>query len=403
MSGDGNAGEARRVGLGVCGLGRAFMLMLPTFRRDQRFRLVAAATPSAEGRARFEAEFGGRSHETLAALCADPDVEAIYVASPHQFHAAQVAEAAAAGKHLLVEKPLAVSLEDGKAMVAAARAAGVHLIVGPSHSFDRPVLEARALIAGGALGRPRMIQAFNYTDFLYRPRRPEELVTAEGGGVVFSQAVHQIDVVRLLAGGRARSVRAYTGDWDPQRPTEGAYSLLMDFEDGAFASLTYSGYGRFDSDAFCGWVGELGHRKSPEGYGKARRMLADVEGAEAEAALKRTRTYGGAGAGGAELPLPETHEHFGPVIVSCEQADLRLLPDRLVIYGDEAVEERPLPAPEIPRREVMDELWAAVVENRPPAHSGAWGLASLEVCHAILRSAAERREIALSLQVPYEG
>ncbi|SMF75512.1 4,5-dihydroxyphthalate dehydrogenase [Tistlia consotensis] len=404
MSGGREAG--RQVRLGICGLGRAFMLMLPTFRRDARFRLVAAATPGEAGRARFVRDFGGRAYATMAELCADPEVEAIYVASPHQFHAEQVAQAAAAGKHLLVEKPLAVSLEDGKAMVAAAETAGIHLIVGPSHSFDRPVLEARALIDSGAVGRVRMIQALNYTDFLYRPRRPEELVTAEGGGVVFSQAVHQIDVVRLLGGGLVRSVRAMTGDWDPERPTEGAYALLLDFEDGAFASLTYSGYARFDSDELMGWFGELGSRKSPAGYGRARRALRGLASAAEEAALKRTRTYGGSGGGGAgdrEPPLPAAHEHFGFLLASCEKADLRPLPDRLLVYGDEAIEERPIPAPEVPRREVMDELWAAVVEDRAPLHSGAWGLASLEVCHGILRSAAERREIMMTLQVPYRG
>jgi len=311
-----------------------------------------------------------------------------------------VAAAIEAGKSVLVEKPLAVSLEDGQAMVAAAAAAGIHLIVGPSHAFDLPVLRTRALINSGEVGRLRMIQALNYTDFLYRPRRPEELVTSEGGGVVFSQAVHQIDIVRLLGGGMVRSVRAHTGSWDPARPTEGAYAMLLDFEDGAFASLTYSGYGRFDSDEFCGWIGELGQPKSPDSYGKARRALKAAASPEQEVALKRTRTFGG-GDRAPETAVPPAHEHFGLLIASCEQADLRPLPDKLMIYGDDAVREEALPPPEIPRREVMDELYAAVVEDQAPAHSGAWGLASLEVCHGLLRSAAERREISMTLQVPY--
>ena len=59
-----------------------------------------------------------------------------------------------------------------------------------------------------------MINAINYTDYLYRPRRPEELDTAQGGGAVFNQAAHQVDIVRLLGGGRVTSVRAATGAWD---------------------------------------------------------------------------------------------------------------------------------------------------------------------------------------------
>ena len=85
----------------------------------------------------------------------------------------------------------------------------VVLVVGHSHSFNAPILRTREIIESGAYGAPRMISALNFTDFLYRPRRPEELDTAQGGGVIFSQAAHQIDIVRLLGGGRVRSVRAH--------------------------------------------------------------------------------------------------------------------------------------------------------------------------------------------------
>ena len=120
-------------------------------------------------------------------------------------------------------------------MIDAAKAAGDALVVGHSHSFDAPVLRARALIESGELARVRMISALNFTDYLYRPRRPEELDTARGGGVIFSQAAHQVDIVRLLGGGRVDSVRALTGNWDAARPTEGAYAALLAFDDGAFA------------------------------------------------------------------------------------------------------------------------------------------------------------------------
>ena len=120
-------------------------------------------------------------------------------------------------------------------MIAAAKRASAHLVVGHSHSFDAPIARARAIIESGTVGRVRMMTSLNYTDFLYRPRRPEELDTASGGGVLFSQAAHQVDIVRLLAGGRARYPCArQAGAWDPARPTEGAYSALLTFADGAF-------------------------------------------------------------------------------------------------------------------------------------------------------------------------
>ncbi len=393
--------RSRQLRLGVCGLGRAFTLMLPTFGRDPRIRLVAATTPGAEARARFTADFDAPVYDDLPALCADPAVEAVYVASPHQFHVEHVETAAAAGKHVLVEKPLAITLAEGECMLEATRAAGVHMIVGPSHSFDAPVLRARAIIDSGAAGRVRMIHSMNYTDFLYRPRRPEELITAEGGGVVFSQAVHQVDVVRLLAGGMPRSVRAFTGNWDPARPTEGAYSAQLAFDDGVFATLVYSGYAHFDSDELMGWMSELGHRKDPQQYGKARRALASVgTGRGSEAELKRSGNYGQPDASpGLHGPDPEAHEHFGLVVVSCEHADLRLLPDGVMIHGDTGQRFERVPLTGIPRREVVDELYAAVVEGVAPRHSGAWGLASLEACLAILDSARTGREVPLALQV----
>ena len=383
----------RRLKLGVAGLGRAFALMAPTFSADPRVELVAAADPRAEARRQFEADFHGQGFTSLQSLLEKSEVDAIYVATPHQFHAEQVRLAAAAGKHLLVEKPMALTLEECRAMIGASRKAGVVLIVGHSHSFDAPILHARKIIASGAVGRVRMINALDYTDFLYRPRRPEELDTAAAGGAVFNQAAHQVDVVRLLAGGRASSVRAAAGAWDPARPTEGAYCALLAFEGGAFASLAYSGYAHFDSDELMGWVGEMGRRKDPEQYGAARRAL---NGSADELSLKSARNYGGAEFKPVEAS--EFHQHFGVVIASCERADLRPLPSGVMIYGDRERRLDPLPAPQVPRSEVIDEFYGAVVEGNPALHSGEWAMATLEVCLAMLRSAREQREIRLENQ-----
>lgn len=386
-------GNDRKVALGVAGLGRAFSVMLPTLARDPRLALVAAADPRAEARARFAADFGARSYATVEQLCADPAVEAVYVATPHQHHADHARLAAAQGKHILVEKPIALTLADCAAMIAAARDARVYLIVGHSHSFDAPIRRTRELIDSGAFGAVRMIAAINYTDFLYRPRRPEELDTAQGGGALFNQAPHQVDIVRLLGGGRVRSVRAATGAWDPARPTEGAYAALLTFEGGAFASLTYDGFGHFDSDEFQGWVGEMGQAKVPSAMA-TRRHFAD---AAQEAAFKNAGNYGGAGyRPPADQPLQ--HQHFGPVIVSCDRADLRPMPIGVMIHQNGQARLDPLAPPAVPRAEVIDELYDAVVHGRAPRHDGAWAMATLEVCLAMLRSAHEGGDILLRHQ-----
>jgi phthalate 4,5-cis-dihydrodiol dehydrogenase len=382
--------------------------MLPTLASDPRIELLAAADPRPEATRRFAADFGARTYASVEALCGDPAVEAIYVATPHQHHATHVALAATAGKHVLVEKPMAISIEECRRMIDAVESAGVHLIVGHSHSFDRPVQRAREIIASGAFGALRMIHAQYYTDFLYRPRRAEELDTERGGGVVFSQAAHQVDIVRLLGGGRVRAVRALTGAWDPRRPTEGAYAALLIFEDGAFASLVYSGYAHFDSDELCGDIGELGMPKDPRRYGAARRGLRAAATAAEEAALKSARNYGGSdyidaspGGGraeGIERSAP-WHQHFGLVLASCERADLRPQPSGVMIYGDDEARLEALPKPTVPRAEVIDELYAAVVDGRVPLHDGRWAMATLEVCLAMLRSARDGREVVLTHQI----
>lgn len=375
--------------IGVLGLSRGFVLMRPTFLVDPRCRLVAAADPRAEARAAFQAEFDAPAYETAEELCADPAVEVVYIASPHQWHVEQAILAARSGKHVLVEKPMALSLADCRAMTAAAEATGVRLIVGPSHSYDPPIARTADLIASGEHGALRMITALNFTDFLYRPRRPEELDSAQGGGVVFSQAAHQVDVVRRLAGTPVRSVRAQTGVWDPARPTEGAYQAFLTFEGGATATLSYSGYGRYDSDALMDWVGETGMRKEPADYGAARRRLARAD----EDELKRLRAYG-SGPQPVGPPAP-FHEHFGFVVASCERADLRPTATGVEIYGEDVRRTIEMPRSAAPRAEVIGELWSAVVEGAAPRHDGAWGAANLAVCLAILKSSAEGREVML--------
>jgi len=386
--------------LGVAGLGRAFSLMLPTFLRDPRIVLAAACDPRAAAREQFARDFNARVYDDIEALADDASLDAIYIASPHQFHARHAEIAAARGKHVLVEKPMALAMDECDRMIDACARAGVHLIVGHCHSFDMPYLKTRELIASGEFGAVRMIHALNYTDYLYRPRRPEELVTAEGGGAVFSQAAHQVDIVRLLAGARPTHLRAAVGNWDPRRPTEGAYSAMLWFESGAYASMSYNGYAHFDSDEWTNWIGEMGNRKSPDDYGTARRKLAAIASPEDEAKAKADATYGGtAYRPPGKAPEEHAYQHFGPIIVSCEQADLRPMPDGIAIYGDDAKRWIPLDKPAVPRHEVIDELTAAVQQNVPPRHDGRWAKATLEICLAILESSASHRDIALTHQV----
>jgi phthalate 4,5-cis-dihydrodiol dehydrogenase len=369
----------KKLKLGVAGLGRGFAMTAPTLLRDSRIQVVAVTDPRAEALARAQQEFGARGCRSLDELLKS-DIEAIYIATPHELHAGQAIAAAAAGKHVLVEKPMALSLQECRAMADAARKHRVHLVVGPSHSFDLPIRRTKQLIP--QFGKARMITAINFTDFLYRPRRPEELKHA-----VLNQSAHHVDIVRFLAASRLKSVRARTARW--QRG-EGAYSALLDFG-GSFASIVYSGNAHFDSDELLGWIGEGGQRKDPAQYGSARRNLVGRD----ELLFKKARNYGGPEFRPGETQL---HPHFGLIVVSCDQADLRPLPTGVMIHADGEQHLEPLAPPEAPRSSVIDELYDAVVCGRKPLHDAAWGLATIEACLAIRESARTGREVLLKHQ-----
>jgi phthalate 4,5-cis-dihydrodiol dehydrogenase len=386
--------------VGVAGLGRAFTLMLPTFLKDPRIQLVSATDPQPLACAQFERDFGAPCVGSVEDLCARSDVQVIYIATPHQLHASHVELAAAKGKHILVEKPMALSLDDCDRMIQAVKRAGTVMVVGHSHSFNAPILRAYDRIRSGEFGSVRMIHSLNYTDFLYRPRRPEELDTEQGGGVIFSQAAHQLDIVRLLGGGLVTSVTARTGAWDPQRPTEGAYSALLSFANGAFASLSYSGYAHFDSDTWMEKVGELGQVKNDADYGSAKRRLATLQTHEQETALKAARNYGAPDwKSNLDSKLPSKHQHFGPLIISCDKADLRPVPNGLWIDGEGESRLFEIPDPIVPRQEVIDELYNAVLFHKPVLHSGTWARATTELSLAILESARGDKTVLPKYQI----
>ncbi|MBI2726271.1 MAG: Gfo/Idh/MocA family oxidoreductase [Polaromonas sp.] len=387
------------INIGVIGLGRAFTLMLQTF-QDKRVKLIAATDPLPEARAQFSKDFSAITYESAEELCTNPLVDVVYIASPHQFHADHACLASSCGKHVLVEKPMALTLDECTRMIEAAKKANKHLIVGHSHSFNTPIKRARQLIDSGELGEVKMIHAFNFTDFLYRPRRPEELRTQEGGGVIHSQATHQIDIIRLLGGGMVKTVQAHTGMWDKSRPTEGAYSALLGFEGGAFASATYSGYGHFDSDLLLENIGEMGQRKVPGDYGLARRRLLVNRDGREEANLKAARNYGGKLYQTPATTSQFSHQHFGNFIVSCEGGDLRPTATGIEIFTDYEYKVEPLAPPDIPRKEVIDELVDAVLHGVAPVHNGVWARATTEVCLKLLSSAESGAIETLAYQAP---
>ena len=154
--------------IGVVGLGAAGRAFIPAILANPGFKLVAIAEPVADARASVAAEHGIEGYATVQAMLRYSELAAVYIATPTNLHPEHVALVCAAGKHVLVEKPMAVSLDEARAMIASAEQADVVLLVGHSHSYDLPIHRMREIIAGGTLGRVRMVNTWCYTDWVYR-------------------------------------------------------------------------------------------------------------------------------------------------------------------------------------------------------------------------------------------
>jgi 1,5-anhydro-D-fructose reductase (1,5-anhydro-D-mannitol-forming) len=195
---------------GIIGLGRLpTELIAPAINQSSGSRLVACAGSTLEKARAFVDHFGAaRAYSSIDELAADPEIDAIFIATPNALHHAMVLTAARAGKHILCEKPLALSVEEGRAMVEACRAAKVILRVGFQIRLEEILSRVREIVASGKLGELRAVQLERYAgpSFRVKPWRQD----AAQGGIVFDGMVHLLDLVEWMTGLRFREISAYS-------------------------------------------------------------------------------------------------------------------------------------------------------------------------------------------------
>src|SRR5215218_7758308 len=134
---------------GVAGLGVASTQILPFLLNNPQARIVAASDVRQAALDQFERDFGGETHLSVEDLCESPNVDAIYVCTPNHLHAEHVILAAEHKKHVIVEKPMALTIAECEAMNAAAERHGTHVLCGHTHSFDPPIRKMREIVASG--------------------------------------------------------------------------------------------------------------------------------------------------------------------------------------------------------------------------------------------------------------
>lgn len=203
--------------------------------RNIGYRITACTNTNAERGRRFAAENGARFVETVEAVCSDPEVDYVDLCTFPDFRLQAVKLCAAAGKHILVQKPMATNLETARAMIETARAAGIQLGVVSQHRFDDSTIFLKKAIADGRLGR--LLQADAYVKWWrsaeYYSRPIKGSWAGEGGGALINQAVHQVDLLLYLVGG----VQRVYGEWQiggvHRIESEDNLSAVLRYQNGA--------------------------------------------------------------------------------------------------------------------------------------------------------------------------
>ncbi len=163
------------IGVGIIGAGHFGAVHARALAEVEEVRLVASCRENANAAAAFAAEHGGKSYGDWRALLEDPEVDAVLIATPHHLHEGIAIGAAQAGKHILLEKPMAPSVAACDAIRAAADANGIKLMIGHVMHFALPCLKAKEIIDSGILGAPILGSSWMIKLWMESNRRPGTL------------------------------------------------------------------------------------------------------------------------------------------------------------------------------------------------------------------------------------
>ena len=226
----------RRVGWGLVGCGDiARKRVAPALRDLENCELVAVSRADAARAESFAAEFGAkRWHADWRDLIKDPEVEAVYVATPVHLHAEQAVAAAEAGKHVLCEKPMALTVAECERMNAAAEANGVRLGVAYYRRFYPAVERLRKILESGEIGVPVVAQVNAFERFDPVTENPRSWLLdrrQSGGGPMFDFGCHRIEVLLSLFG-EVKAVKGLATNVLFEREVEDTACALLQFERG---------------------------------------------------------------------------------------------------------------------------------------------------------------------------
>jgi predicted dehydrogenase len=231
-------GPGKRVRWGVLSTANiATEKVIPGFRRSARSEVLGIASREG-GRAREAATRLDipRAYESYEAMLADPDIDAVYNPLPNHLHAAWTIAAARAGKHVLCEKPLALTADEAQGMVDACAEAGVLLMEAFMYRQHPSWIAARELVRAGRIGRLQVVDSW----FSYYNDDPRNIrnIRAAGGGALYDIGCYNVNLSRMLFDAEPTEVQG-TVTRDPELGVDVVTSAILRFPDGV-ATFTCS-------------------------------------------------------------------------------------------------------------------------------------------------------------------
>ena len=220
--------------VGIVGLGGISHSHLQAIATLDDVEVAAVADLLEEPRARIMREYGvAKGYASHAELLQDDEIEAVAITLGHQLHHRLTVDACRAGKHVMVEKPMALDLRQCDEMVAAAEEAGVKLMVGLTQHFGGPAMKAKEILDSGEIGP--LVTAVNYMckNWNYAGRRPQYRSRFHGGGMWMTNGVHVVDRLTWMMASQAVSVSAAIGTRAHYQAADDTSTVFIRYKNGA--------------------------------------------------------------------------------------------------------------------------------------------------------------------------
>jgi predicted dehydrogenase len=230
-------------GIGIIGTGRISGAHARAAQNVPNARLAAASEiDEARGRA-FGERWGCEVVADYHQLFERDDVDVVALTLPHWLHCPVAIEAAKAGKHVIIEKPMADSVEECDRMIEAARANHVKLFTAHTEEFMAPNVKARQLIESGEVGAPVMAADEWYKAFAIHTRPAWFLDREKGGGMWLMNGAHMIDRLTYVLNSRVAAVKAFVGTrYHEGLQTDDCAMAYLELESGVPCTIAHTGY-----------------------------------------------------------------------------------------------------------------------------------------------------------------